>query len=100
MANRYKDKEKRRLYEKEYHLKTTYGITLDEYNEMLTAQNGVCAICEEEQQGSRPLFVDHCHASTRVRGLLCHSCNLGLGAFRDRPELLDAAKEYLGGERP
>ena len=59
-------------------------------------QGGRCAICGAEQ-GNRRFHLDHDHATGRARGLLCHSCNLGLGAFRDNPEWLDAAAAYLRG---
>lgn len=75
------------------HLKYTYGITPDEYEAQHKAQGGCCAICGLAQE---VLFVDHCHNSTAVRGLLCNQCNFGLGHFKDSPELLRAAIEYLG----
>lgn len=80
--------------------KTRYGITLLEYNLLLEAQNGVCAICGTDKpgrKGSNYLSVDHCHASGKVRGLLCYKCNVGLGAFKDDPASLTKAIEYLGG---
>ena len=80
---------------RDYHLKSTYGITLDQYDEMLEKQKGVCSICHEECSTGRNLSVDHCHASGRVRDLLCGNCNKALGLFRDSPELLSRAAEYL-----
>lgn len=77
-----------------------YGLTADDEIRLLEAQGGVCAIC----RGGRPLHVDHDHAccprSLRscgkcVRGLLCSSCNNGLGRFADDPEVLLRAVEYL-----
>jgi hypothetical protein len=77
-----------------------YGITADRYNDMLSAQGGRCAICAQDA----PLHVDHDHAccptplracGACVRGLLCSSCNNGLGRFRDSPEILAAAANYL-----
>jgi hypothetical protein len=79
-------------------LKRKFGITVEQFNEMLTAQNGVCAICgtaEIEQRTGRRLSVDHCHASGRIRALLCIRCNPGLGSFKDSPELLRAAADYI-----
>jgi hypothetical protein len=74
-----------------YHLKARYGITGEQAAEMLDAQDGLCAICRE-----RPAdHVDHDHLTGRVRGLLCFNCNGGLGQFRDDPELLRAALDYL-----
>jgi hypothetical protein len=74
-----------------YHLKARYGITGAEAARMLEEQNGVCAICEE-----RPAdHVDHDHRTGQVRRLLCFNCNGGLGQFRDDPDLLRAAADYL-----
>lgn len=75
----------------------SYGLTEAEYGRMLERQSGVCAICStapEDSPHSR-LYVDHDHSTGAVRGLLCGHCNRGLGAFRDTPEFLDNAKEYL-----
>lgn len=74
-----------------------YGITVDEYRTMLVEQDGGCAICEApiaDGRGTR-LHIDHCHESGAARGLLCGSCNLGLGKFRDDPQLLERAALYL-----
>lgn len=78
-----------------------YGLTIADYDAMLEAQGGGCAICGAvEVEGDRTSFhhVDHCHASGKVRGVLCRHCNNGLGHFRDDPSLLRAAAKYL--ERP
>jgi hypothetical protein len=86
---------------KEEFIKSVYGINLNDYNNMLLKQNGVCAICgEKERRKSRytaicRLTIDHCHITKRVRGLLCHRCNFGLGQFRDRIDLLEKAIIYL-----
>jgi hypothetical protein len=72
-----------------------YGITLDDYQRMHARQQGECAICERHETSVGPLVVDHDHDSGKVRGLLCHSCNRGLGQFKDDPELLRAASAYL-----
>ena len=78
-----------------------YGITADEYNARLESQKGVCAICgtdsptTTQEDTHKHLFVDHCHTSGAVRGLLCSSCNTGLGLFKDNPERLKAAIQYL-----
>jgi hypothetical protein len=77
-------------------IRRQYGITLDQYNKMLKAQNNKCAICgnEDEVEG-RKLAIDHCHNKGHVRGLLCGKCNRGLGLFYDNPELLQNAINYL-----
>ena len=77
-----------------------YGMTLDDYNRMLAAQNGVCAICHLPPSGNRNsrtihLAVDHCHTSGKIRKLLCSHCNAGVGGFKDDPTLLRAAIAYL-----
>lgn len=76
-------------------LQATYGITLDEYNKILAAQNGVCAICKVPHHPERPLVVDHDHDSGEVRGLLCSECNTGIGLLGDNPQTLLSACAYL-----
>ncbi len=69
-------------------------LTEDEYEAMLEAQGGVCAICKQKPKAS-PLAVDHIHGTDEVRGLLCNLCNPALGLFKDDPERLEAAIKYL-----
>lgn len=71
-----------------------YGITIDAYREMLSRQNGACAICLSLPGRSR-LHIDHNHDTGRVRGLLCSRCNAGVGMFKDNHELMLAAVEYV-----
>lgn len=85
---------------REANLKHRYGITLIDYNEMLIEQNSRCKICDVETTG---LVVDHCHNSGEVRGLLCGNCNKGLGLFKDSPERMERAAQYIietQGETP
>ena len=82
-----------RLYgsSRSYHLKARYGITAADYDAMLEAQGGLCAVCRE-----RPAqHVDHDHVFGNVRGLLCSCCNQGLGNFRDDLAHVQAAVDYL-----
>lgn len=79
----------------EHHYKSRYGITWAQYSAMFEEQSGVCAICREVCPTGQRLCVDHDHATDAVRQLLCRRCNQGLGEFRDRPDLLVAAAEYL-----
>lgn len=72
-------------------LRKLYGISEDQFLEMYGAQKGRCKICGS----TTDLCVDHCHEGKRVRGLLCRNCNLGLGNFKDNPDLLLGAVEYL-----
>ena len=71
-----------------------YNITLEQYNEMLTAQNGVCSICGSPPS-RRNLDVDHNHNTGKVRGLLCHHCNLILAHALDDKNILRNAANYL-----
>jgi hypothetical protein len=77
-----------------YHLETTYGLSLEEYEAMLEAQDHVCAICGGPD--SRRLAVDHCHETERIRGLLCHKCNTALGLLQDDTTRMERAIAYLG----
>lgn len=76
-------------------LKTWYGLTEEDYSNLLAKQDGVCAICKNESLMS--LSVDHNHTTGKVRGLLCGMCNTGLGYFRDNAESLKNAALYLKG---
>ncbi len=86
---------------KQFWLKKLYGLTLADFDRMLTEQGGLCAICRQppteavNQTGQRGLHVDHDHATGAVRGLLCTNCNGSLGKMKDSPELLRAAADYL-----
>jgi hypothetical protein len=83
-------------YSRKELLRRLYGLTLEEYQVLLSKQHGVCAICSEPPRGKRRfLAVDHDHETGAVRGLLCTTCNVGLGALRDSPVLVQAALTYL-----
>jgi hypothetical protein len=82
-----------------------FGLTVQEYGEILNRQGNVCAICHKPGTGGngiiRKLVVDHCHKSGFVRGLLCGACNRGLGFFRDNATALESAASYIRkGETP
>lgn len=77
-------------------LKISYGITLEDFDLMLKNQNYCCAICKSPSPAGRGEFhVDHDHKTKKVRGLLCHHCNLALGNFRDNTTILLSAIDYL-----
>lgn len=83
-------------YAKDLKLKQLYNISLNEYNNMLISQNGKCLICGMDLKNSKRGFaVDHDHKTGKVRGLLCHLCNTGLGNFKDSVSLLHKAISYL-----
>ena len=77
--------------------KRRYGIDNNQYDALLISQNGKCAICKiaAEESSKKQLFIDHCHSSGKVRGLLCHHCNLVIGQARDDLEILTNSIEYL-----
>ena len=75
-------------------LLAAYGLSEEQLSE-LEARDPVCAICGSDMSGDRNKAVDHCHETGRVRGLLCRSCNTGLGNFKDDPKRLRAAIRYL-----
>lgn len=87
--------------QRERGLKSRYNLSKEDYNKMLSAQNNVCAICGGNDPKSKHGYfvVDHCHASGKVRALLCHNCNAGLGHFRDNISYIEAAIEYLNANR-
>ena len=80
-------------------LRSTHGITREEYDAMHSAQNGVCALCSRpgRMRKHRDLVVDHDHETGRVRGLLCDACNLALGVLGDGSVGLERALEYIHG---
>lgn len=88
----------RRERDKQY--RTKFGITLDDYERMLSEQDGVCAICERPERAKRGdtlkhLAVDHCHATGVVRGLLCADCNTAIGKLLDDPSAMRRAAQYV-----
>lgn len=77
-------------------LRNLYGITLEDYNQIFAEQNGSCLICGKSQlELKKRLHVDHDHKTGKIRGLLCNSCNQGLGYFKDNKESLLKAIKYL-----
>lgn len=100
---KYRASEKYRQTALKNHLKRKYGISLEEYEEMLLLQDYKCKICgsvkanrEWKTKHQRlDLFVDHCHATGKVRGLLCNKCNVGLAMFNEKEEYFVNAIAYL-----
>lgn len=87
---------------KNWKLLRDYKIDLEEYNKLLKSQNYLCAICQgssttrkKNSEEQKRLDVDHCHTTGKVRGLLCGSCNKGLGFFKDNLDNLKKAILYL-----
>jgi len=92
-ANDSEYRAKRNLSERSNRLKRLYGISPEQFRELLERQNYACAICEQPFR-STP-HVDHCHLTRWVRGLLCRPCNTGLGNYRDNPAFAYKAGAYL-----
>ena len=102
-----KNKDKDKEYKKRYleanpnilknsYYKRHYGITLAEYEDMLIKQGGGCALCGTlKPKGKGSFHVDHCHKTGKIRGLLCHSCNVGIGNLQESYELLIKAAQYI-----
>jgi|GEM_PF-1822130 len=85
-------------------IKTCYGITLEQFNQILSAQGGGCLICHSIDGGTRHgrkkrMAVDHCHKTGKIRGILCPRCNLAIGLFREHPGSLQRAFLYLQNKR-
>jgi hypothetical protein len=79
-------------------LKHRYGLDEASYNQLLLEQDNRCKICQKESEN---LYVDHCHTSQQVRGLLCPKCNTFVGYVETSPEeILQKIKEYLNDDRP
>ena len=91
-----KQRQKRVDYQKGFNLQKLYGITLDDYNKMLTEQNHSCKICERHvDEFDRTLAVDHCHTTGKVRGLLCSNCNTALGLMKEDVGNIMKMVEYV-----
>ena len=81
---------------KNYHLQHHYNITIEQYDELYLVQDGRCAICKTHSDNlNGPLHVDHSHVTGKVRGLLCLSCNRGIGFLKDSRINVQAADVYL-----
>lgn len=91
-------------YFRRRHLWKNFGMLLEEYEQLLAAQNGRCAICRRAEdkkwiQDRTGFVVDHDHKTGKNRGILCHSCNVGLGLYGDDPVALRAAADYIERHR-
>ena len=96
METYYENHDERKKQLRQKVRKLYYGITEEDFQEMLKSQSYKCAICETDTPGGKGGWhVDHCHITGKVRGLLCHCCNTGLGLFKDNENLLLKARDYL-----
>jgi hypothetical protein len=79
-------------------VKRKYGLSREEYDKLMEQTH--CQICEADLRERKNLtqygaHLDHCHTTGKIRGVLCGACNIGLGHFRDNPEFLRRAADYL-----
>lgn len=95
-AAQYNQKRRERGVGVAYALRTRYGLTVQQRDAMLAAQNGKCAICEAPEPGWKHNWtIDHCHRTGKLRQILCHSCNIVLGRVKDSPATLQKMIDYL-----
>jgi len=95
---RWAESEEFRNRQRAYQLKKNFDLTIEQYNNMLKKCSSVCEICgssDTKHAKQKHFNVDHCHKTGKVRGLLCHACNIGLSKFEDNPEFLQNAINYL-----
>jgi hypothetical protein len=92
---RLKNRDRRLEKLREIHLRNKFGLTPEEYDVLLQAQGGVCALCESPPTPGISLHVDHDHGTGEIRGLLCVRCNNALGLFREDPDLLRRAAWHV-----
>jgi len=105
----YGNVERAREYSRKYYLvhrekiaatkrKRHYGITEDDFKLLIEKQNYSCKICGKSFGATNKLCVDHCHTTGEIRGILCRSCNTGIGSLKDDISILKKAIEYLEEE--
>lgn len=87
-----RDPEGLKLKNRRTQLRLKYSMSLEDYNQMYNNQQGLCKICGDFYN---LLFIDHCHSTNKIRGLLCNGCNSGLGFFKDNSNILNRAILYL-----
>jgi len=78
-----------------YRLRHEYDLSPDDFFEMVSIQSGGCAICNKKLTPRSGTHIDHCHATGKIRGLLCQLCNIGIGQSLDNPEIFRKAINYL-----
>lgn len=95
-----KNKDLNLFHKQKYNLKKRYGLSWDNFVLLFEQQNKQCKICDvvlslDFKNKNKFPHVDHCHNTGKIRGLLCNTCNVGLGSFKDNKNLLLKASEYL-----
>lgn len=87
--------QKNKRLERDRYLEREFGFLPGQYEKILKSQNGVCKICYKICSTGKRLCVDHCRETNKIRGLLCKSCNIGIGELKHNTELLEEAIKYL-----
>jgi hypothetical protein len=92
---RYSQKHREQISARQFkhRISARYGLSLEQYEELKAKYNGMCFLCDK-YEGDK-LHIDHCHETNKVRGMLCGSCNRGLGLLKDNVEVLKRAVKYL-----
>ncbi len=84
-----------KLCRRDYDWQYRYGLSPEQYYEIYVKQDGKCAICGKELPDGEYLHVDHNKETGEIRGLLCSSCNKGIGLLKDNPQIMEKAIEYV-----
>lgn len=92
---RYHRKPEFKLADRKRKLRCYYGMEWEDYVRMEQEQGGKCKICQQPPPEGTILYVDHCHTTDKVRGLLCRPCNTAVGFLKDNPALALATAKYL-----
>lgn len=88
---RYNDSNARKLASRRRHLRISYDISVEEYEQMCLNQNNMCSICSSVGE----LVIDHNHATGVIRGLLCRQCNVSIGLLKENVNMIRNAADYL-----
>jgi hypothetical protein len=78
-----------------YHVQSKYKLSKTDFETMFNNQNNVCAICKKANWNGKKPFIDHDHKSGKVRGILCHSCNIAMGLLKENPSIMREMINYL-----
>ena len=92
----YRNRPERKRKMRDLYYRRTYGLSADEVDAILVAQDGVCAICGQAPERAASLHLDHDHRTGRLRGILCLNCNQALGKLGPDPAVYSRAAAYLG----
>lgn len=92
--------ERQKIARKFARIRSIYGLSREDYLAMVASQDSACRICRRHESDHFKLHIDHCHATGKVRGLLCGPCNQSIGLLQHSPERLAVAINYLKETRP